>query len=138
LREFWVLITFVRNLFDLTHTHMRARASPTKRTRWNSGISRGTYIYKLYRVDDSTVTCGTPACISRGVDISRSAENHLLLERNGLISFIMLAENCNWDNLYKPRCHVVSKAFPLSKNTAVIDTLLLKFKVTWSESHTLK
>jgi hypothetical protein len=34
-------------------------------------------------------------------------------------------ENCNVDNLYsKPRCHVVSKDFSKSKNTAAIDMLL--------------
>jgi hypothetical protein len=34
----------------------------------------------------------------------------------------------------KPRCHAVSKAFSISKNTAAIDMLLMKFKVTWSIS----
>jgi hypothetical protein len=27
-------------------------------------------------------------------------------------------------------CHVVSKAFSVSKNTGAVDTILLKFKVT--------
>jgi hypothetical protein len=37
----------------------------------------------------------------------------------------------NLDNLYrKPRCHVVSNAFSMSKNTAALDMLLLIFKVT--------
>jgi hypothetical protein len=31
----------------------------------------------------------------------------------------------------KPRCHVVSKAFSVSKSTVAVDMLLLKFKVTW-------
>jgi hypothetical protein len=31
-------------------------------------------------------------------------------------------------------CHVVSKAFSISKNKAAVDILLLKFKVTWSAS----
>jgi hypothetical protein len=43
---------------------------------------------------------------------------------------IILIENCNVDNLYsKPKCHVVSKAFSISKNTAGVDVLLLKFHV---------
>jgi len=43
----------------------------------------------------------------------------------------MLAENCNWDNLYnKPWSHV-SQAFSISMNTAAVDVLLLKFEVTW-------
>jgi hypothetical protein len=50
-------------------------------------------------------------------------------------SLITLTENFNSGNLYsKPRCHVVSNAFSISKNTAAIDMLLLKFKVTWSVS----
>jgi hypothetical protein len=35
-------------------------------------------------------------------------------------------------NLYsKPECHVVSKTFPMSKNTAAVDILFLKLRVTW-------
>jgi hypothetical protein len=45
---------------------------------------------------------------------------------------IRLKEKMNSDNLYsKPRCHVVSKAFSIFKNTVAIDVLLLMFKVTW-------
>jgi hypothetical protein len=36
---------------------------------------------------------------------------------------IKRVENSNFDILYsKPECHVVSKAFSMSKNTAVVDT----------------
>jgi hypothetical protein len=39
------------------------------------------------------------------------------------------------DNLFsKPECHVVLKAFSMSKNTAAVDILLLKLRVTWSVS----
>jgi hypothetical protein len=41
----------------------------------------------------------------------------------------------NLDILYsKVRCHVISKVFSISKNTAALDMLLLKFKLTWSVS----
>jgi hypothetical protein len=33
-------------------------------------------------------------------------------------------------NYLRPECHVVLKAFSISKNTATVDVLLLKFKVT--------
>jgi hypothetical protein len=46
-----------------------------------------------------------------------------------------LLENSKSSNLYsRPECHVVSKAFPISKNTAGVDVLLLKFRFTWSVS----
>jgi hypothetical protein len=45
---------------------------------------------------------------------------------------IKLAENSNLVNLYsKPDFHEVSKAFSISKNTAAVDILLLKLRVTW-------
>jgi hypothetical protein len=52
-----------------------------------------------------------------------------------LSNLIRLIENFSSDNLYnKPRCHAVSMAFSITKNTAAVDILLLKFKVTWSIS----
>jgi hypothetical protein len=37
--------------------------------------------------------------------------------------------NYNSDSLYsRPGCHVVSKAFSMSKNTAAVDILILKFR----------
>jgi hypothetical protein len=40
-----------------------------------------------------------------------------------------LVEKSNSDNLYsKPECHVVSKAFQISKNTAPVDILFFKFR----------
>jgi hypothetical protein len=58
-----------------------------------------------------------------------------MFERKEIISLIKLVEKCIFDNLYsKPGCYVVSKAFSISKNTAVVDILLLKFRVTWSVS----
>jgi hypothetical protein len=50
------------------------------------------------------------------------------------MSLIKLTEKSNFDTLYsKPVCHVVSKAFSISKNTAAVD-MLLKLRVTWSVS----
>jgi hypothetical protein len=78
------------------------------------------YLSMLYKVGDRTEPWGTPARISLGVDISSSTETmNLHCERKELMSFIKLVENSNLDNLYsKPECHVVSKAFSMSKNTA--------------------
>jgi hypothetical protein len=94
------------------------------------------YVYRLYNVGDRTEPCGTPACISLGADSSPSTESlNFLWERKELISLIKLDENFNSDNFYsKPKCHVLSNAFSISKNTAAVDMLLLKFKVTWSVS----
>jgi hypothetical protein len=51
------------------------------------------------------------------------------------MSLIKLFGNSNLLNLYsKPGCHVVSKVFSISKNTAAVDILLLKLRVTWSVS----
>jgi hypothetical protein len=53
-----------------------------------------------------------------------------LIEKK-LMSFMKLTEKSNFDNLYsKPVCHVVSKAFSISKNVAAVDILLLKLRVT--------
>jgi hypothetical protein len=89
-------------------------------------------MYKLYNIGERTERCGTPACISLGVDNSPSTETlNFMLERNGLISLIVLAESINLINLYsKPGCQVVSEAFSICKNTAAIERLLLKLKVT--------
>jgi hypothetical protein len=47
---------------------------------------------------------------------------------------IKLVQNCNLDNLYgKPECHVLSKAISMSKNTAAVNILLLKIRLTWSD-----
>jgi hypothetical protein len=60
---------------------------------------------------------------------------NVVSERNELISLIRLLENLNYNNLFsKPNCHVVPKAFSISKNIEAVDMLLLKFKVTWSVS----
>jgi hypothetical protein len=71
-------------------------------------------------------SCGTLACISLGVDISPSTETlNFLCERKELISFTRLIGNFGLGNLYsKPRCHVVSKAFSISKNTAAVDIIV--------------
>jgi hypothetical protein len=54
---------------------------------------------------------------------------------------IKFMENLNLCNLYnKAGCHVVRvlKVIWISKNTAIIDMLLLKFKVAWSINFTLQ
>jgi hypothetical protein len=58
-------------------------------------------------------------------------------DRKELRSLIKFVENFNLYNLYeykKSGCHVLSKAFSISNNTAAVDMLLLKFKVTSSVS----
>jgi hypothetical protein len=51
------------------------------------------------------------------------------------MSFMKFAEKCNFDNMYSnPECHVVSKTFSISNNTAALVILLLKFSVTLSVS----
>jgi hypothetical protein len=53
------------------------------------------------------------------------------------MSLIKLIENSNLDKLYsKLQCHVVSNAFSMFKNTAAVDILLLKLRITWSMSLT--
>jgi len=75
--------------------------------------------------------CGTPASVFLGLDISPSTETlDCLWDIYELIRFIKFTESCNFDTLCnKPGCHVVSKAFSVSKNTAAVD-ILLKFRVT--------
>jgi hypothetical protein len=58
-------------------------------------------------------------------------------ERKELMSLLKLVKNPNLSKLYsKPGCHMVSKAFSMSKNTMAIDILLLKLRVmrphTWN------
>jgi hypothetical protein len=68
-------------------------------------------MHMLKRVGDRTEPCGTPVCITFGVDISPSTETlNILCDRKELTSLIKLIENSNLDSLYsKPVCHVVSK-----------------------------
>jgi hypothetical protein len=86
----------------------------------------------LYNTGARTEPWGTPAAIFLGEESSPSTETlNFLLLRNEAISFIKLAENVNSNSLYsRPGCHVVSKAFWISKNTATVDILLLKLRVT--------
>jgi hypothetical protein len=49
------------------------------------------------------------------------------------MSLIKVTEKSKFDNLCsKHVCEVVSKAFSISKNTATVDMLFFKLKVTWS------
>jgi hypothetical protein len=54
-------------------------------------------------------------------------------DRNELIRLIKFVDNFHLRSLYnKPGFHVVPKGLSISKNTAAVDMLLLKFTVTWS------
>jgi hypothetical protein len=78
-------------------------------------------------VGDRTELCETPACMSLGVDISSLTETLYFPEREKLISFFKTDLNFN---LYRRRmCNVVEKTSSISKNTAAVGMLLLKFKV---------
>ena len=70
------------------------------------------------------------------MDNSTSTETfYFLSERKDLISLTVVTEKFNYSNLNnKPQWKVVQKAFPIYKNTAAVDKLLLKFNVTWSVS----
>jgi hypothetical protein len=83
---------------------------------------------------DTMEPCGTHDSISLCVDSSPSTETlNFLRERKELISLSKLVKNFNSEFLYsKPRFHVLSNAISMSKNTAAVDMLLLKSKVTWS------
>jgi hypothetical protein len=79
--------------------------------------------------------CGTPASICLVVDISPCTETLNFGSENVIISLIKLSENSNLGSLYsKPVGHAVSTAFSISKNTAAVDILLSKLRVTWSAS----
>jgi hypothetical protein len=96
--------------------------SSAKRDKFTQEVCGVSLMYKLNRVGDRTEPCCAPACMYLGVDISPSTETlNFRWERNEPISVIKLVENCNLDNLLiKPGCHVVSKDFSISKNTAAI------------------
>jgi hypothetical protein len=74
-------------------------------------------------VGDRKEPCGTPVCISLAVDISASPETLNFLRKKTVNKLNRLFENFNSDNSHsKPRCHVVTKAFSVSKEQ-------LKFKM---------
>jgi hypothetical protein len=93
-------------------------------------------MYKLYSLRDRMEPRGTPAFISLGVDVSPSTETlNFLCVRNELISFIRLVENSIFDDLYsKHWCYTVSTVSSTSKNTAAVNILFLKLRVTWSQT----
>ena len=72
---------------------------------------------------------GIPACICLGVNISPSTETlNFLSETKELISVTLLTEKFYLNAVKHQRL------FSISKNTAAVDRLLLKFMVTWSLS----
>jgi hypothetical protein len=120
-------------LFTVWHIYRCHQLSNVGNNRF---LGRIVHICMLYNVGDWTDPCGTPSSIFLGVDTLPSTEAlNFLSEGKELMSSIKLIDNFSLDNLYsKPRCHVVSKAFSISKNTAAVDMLLLKYKFTWSVS----
>jgi hypothetical protein len=82
----------------------------------------------MYNVGDRTETCCYAAFIPLRIHFSFDQESEFSLRKKELISLIILIENFNFDNLYsKPRCHVLADASLISKNTAGVHMLLLKF-----------
>jgi hypothetical protein len=72
--------------------------------------------------------------ISRRGQFALNNTSEFSVGKEGVNKF-KLDEKWNSDSLYsKPGCYVVSNAFSISKNSAAVDILLLKFKVTWSVS----
>jgi hypothetical protein len=71
---------------------------------------------------------GTPPAISLGVENSLSTKTLTFLLVRKATSLMRLVENSDSDNLHcRPECYVVSQASSISKNTAAVDILLLKF-----------
>jgi hypothetical protein len=93
-------------------------------------------MYKLYSTGVRMEPCGTPATTFLSEESSPTTTTttetlNFLLVKKEAISLTRLVENYNSDSLYsRPGCHVVPKAFSMSKNTAAIDTLLLNFRET--------
>lgn len=73
---------------------------------------------------------GAAAFVSVGTYFSLSKEFlNFLFERKGLNTFIKVAENySSFRVTSKTLCHMVSMAFSVFKNTAVVD-IVLKYKV---------
>jgi hypothetical protein len=121
-------------LFSLSHIYRCHQQRDLERHR----------VFGVYHLDictrcivcDKTEHCGISACMSLGVYISPSTETlNFLWENIALICFIRLIEKLYSYSLYsKQTCHVLWNAFSISKNTAAVDILLLKFKVKWSVS----
>jgi hypothetical protein len=66
-------------------------------------------------------TCGTPAYISLGVDISPLTETLNFLRKKRANKLVRLIKNFNLDNLYnKAWCHVEWKVFSIPNYTAAV------------------
>jgi hypothetical protein len=90
--------------------------------------------YRLIKYNRTIVALTVKSLIIASVYTQQDA-NLKNKNRHNRISLIKLVENSNLDNLYiKAGCHVVSKAFSISKNTTAVDILLLKLRVTWPVS----
>jgi hypothetical protein len=89
----------------IAHEHSRM----SSRCRWS-------VIYRLYNIGGRTELWGTPAASFLGVENLPSTNTLNFLSIRKAIRLIRLVENSYSDNLYiRPECHVVSKAFSISK-----------------------
>jgi hypothetical protein len=96
------------------------QVSSANRAGWVPGATVTSFIYRLHNIGARTAkTLNIVSVGKEGIGLMRLVENC----------------TCNSDNLYSGlECHVVSKALSISKNTADVHILLLKFRVTWSVS----
>jgi hypothetical protein len=127
-RPRWSLFKTQHSCYSVAYIQV----SSVNRARCTPGAAGASFIHKLYSTGVRTEPCGTPASIFLGKESSPSTEilNYLLFKKEA-ISLIRLIKNCIFDSLCsRPECHVVSKAFSMSKDTAAVDILLLKFRET--------
>jgi hypothetical protein len=131
-RPCWNLFKTRRSCFSVAYTQVPS----ANRARCIPGAAWASCMYKLYSTVARTEPCGTPEPTFLGDESLPSTETfNFLLVKKEAINLMRLIENCNSDSLYsRPHCHVMSKAFSISKNTAAVDILLLKFRETWSVS----
>lgn len=80
----------------------------------------------MYNTGARTDHSGTPAPISLGVENSPFTEVLFSVSEKEPISLTRLVENYNSDSLYsRTNCHIVSKAFSIFKNSAVVDIIVV-------------
>jgi hypothetical protein len=86
------------------------------------------------RVGARMEPCCTPACISWWCgQFALNYNSEFSVGNEWANKFDEAGRKMQFGSLYsKPGCHVVSKAFSISKKTAALEILLLKFRVTWS------
>jgi hypothetical protein len=92
------------------------------KTGWVPGVARAACMYRLYNTGARTELWVTPADIFLDIENSPSTKTlNFLSVRKEAIALMSLFENCNSYNLYgRPECRILSKAFPISKNTVAV------------------